>query len=107
MELQLGKFRSRGGDYRILAQTGKNTFIVYGPSHYTRCAADPGVEGISMFDFEGGPVYFTGSRFPFEDSDTVIQSMRPTTRGEGIAAVEITVISAPVPPDPEPLKELP
>jgi len=46
-------FKSRYGDKRSLIGVDDSTFIIEGPSHYTRGTTDDGLE--VMVDFEGGP----------------------------------------------------
>lgn len=92
MNITLGKFYSRYGDIRTLLQIGETSYVVSGPSRYCRCAQDEGGNGISMFDFEGGPIYSLGQPFPFNDSKNKISALRPMESAEGESAVEITVV---------------
>jgi hypothetical protein len=54
----LHSFKSRYGDDRHLIGVDAATFIVEGPSHYTRGSTDEG--GQVMADFEGGPFLMRG-----------------------------------------------
>ena len=93
MNIELGKFYSRYGDIRVLLQTGEDTYVVRGKSRYCRCAQDENSKGISMFDFEGGPIYTLDQPFPFDNSKNKISAIRPVESCEGESAVEITVVS--------------
>ena len=78
--LQVGVVTSRYGDSRVISQIATNTYRVEGHSLYTRGATrEDGV--MEMFDFEGGPCYVLGQRFPLKDSSTVITELRSGSQG--------------------------
>jgi hypothetical protein len=54
----LHTWKSRYGDERTLIGVDDRTFIIEGPSHFSRSSADE--SGQFMVDFEGGPFVMRG-----------------------------------------------
>lgn len=87
----LHTFKSRYGDERSLIGVDDNTFIVEGPSHFTRASVDG--DANVMADFEGGPFLMRGmtieqaTGFPME---ALIESVRflPSEK-QGFARCEV------------------
>jgi hypothetical protein len=83
--------KSRYGDIRIIHQVRTNIYLVEGHSLYSRGAVDE-KGNQTMFDFEGGPCYVLGDKFPFADSPTAIVKLRSRdTNKENWASVIVTV----------------
>jgi hypothetical protein len=83
--------KSRYGDTRLIHQIGANTYLIEGHARYCRGAVDE-KGNQTMFDFEGGPCYVLGHKFPFEDSPTAIVKLRSrATNKEDWASVVVTV----------------
>ena len=83
--------QSRYGDTRLIHQIGTNTYLIEGHSLYSRGAIDE-KGNQTMFDFEGGPCYVLGHKFPFEDSPTAIVKLQSRdTNKENWASVIVIV----------------
>ena len=92
--LQIGMVTSRYGDSRVISQIATNVYQVEGHSLYSR-GANREDGAMEMFDFEGGPCYVLGQRFPLKDSPTVITELRcgnqSARSGKPYSSVIVTV----------------
>ena len=92
--VHIGRCKSRHGDVRIISQIGETTYVVEGVSLYSRGASDEQGQ-MTMFDFEGGPCYVVGQRFPFQDSANVIKTLKANpNQVRNYASVIVTVAKA-------------
>ena len=92
--IHVGRCVSRQGDVRIISQIGETTYVVEGVSLYSRGASDDQGQ-MSLFDFEGGPCYVVGQRFPFQDSANVIKTLKANpNQVRNYASVIVTVAKA-------------
>jgi len=94
------KYKARYGLERTVTKLDESTYTVEGPSLYARMAAfseeeiqkNPSLaDKISMFDFEGGPDLYVGSRLLDAFEDVIITEIKPNETIEGHCKVTLTV----------------
>lgn len=89
----LHSWKSRYGDERTLIGVDDRTFIIEGPSYYSRSSADE--SGQFMVDFEGGPFVMRGLSIEQVTGfamDALIQSVRSLPcEKRGYARCEVVV----------------
>jgi hypothetical protein len=84
-------FKNRDGEERTIERISHNKIRLMGNSRFIRKSSD--TEGITMFDFEGGPCLNVGGRIRFERLDWEITDItHENTIYKDFASVILSVL---------------
>jgi hypothetical protein len=84
-------FKNRDGEERTIERISHNKIRLMGNSRFIRKSSD--TEGITMFDFEGGPCLNVGGKIRFERLDWEITDItHENTIYKDFASVILSVI---------------
>jgi hypothetical protein len=84
-------FKNRDGEERTIERISHNKIRLMGNSRFIRKSSD--TEGITMFDFEGGPCLNVGGKIRFERLDWEITDiMHENTIYKDFASVILSVL---------------
>jgi hypothetical protein len=81
---------NRHGDERTIERISHNRIRVMGNSQFTRKSSDS--EGLTMFDFEGGPCLNVGGKIKFEKLEWYIDDIvEEKTPYSNFASIQLSV----------------
>jgi len=84
-------FKNRDGEERTIERISHNKIRLMGNSRFIRKSSD--TEGITMFDFEGGPCLNVGGKIRFERLDWEITDIvHENTTHKDFASVVLSVL---------------
>lgn len=84
-------FKNRDGEERTIERISHNKIRLMGNSRFIRKSSDN--QGITMFDFEGGPCLNVGGKIRFERLDWEITDiMQEKTDYKDFATIVLTVL---------------